>query len=173
VIGNDVTLLLLIRHYYVNSEVWYLLFNNEKKLLGTPLAAKAPHIGGLKVAIKEAAFLYLANIQAVDLVVWRCKEPTFLSTQDDDELQKDLLKIDFGNKEQVVKLASGAKVASLGLGEDEVLLVQVPGAISNSSFFPCSQLHPLDLHSEKQHIKGQKTPMNSFIQGENSSVLTA
>jgi len=157
----------------MSTEIWYLLFNNEKKLLGTTYAVQAPHIGGLKVAIKEAAFLYLANIQAVDLIVWRCKQPTFLSTQDDDELQKDLSKIDFGNKEQVVKLASGAKVASLGLGEDEVLLVQAPGAISNSSFFPCSQLHPLDLHSEKQHVKEQKTPMNSFIQGENLSVLTA
>jgi len=37
------------------TEIWYLLFNNEKKLLGTPIVTQAPHIGGLKVAIKEAA----------------------------------------------------------------------------------------------------------------------
>jgi len=58
-----------------------------------------------------------------------------LSTQLTKELQKNLSEIDFGNKEQVVKLASRAKVASLGLGEDEVLLIQVPDAISNSSLF--------------------------------------
>jgi len=82
----------------MSTEIWYLL-NNEKKLLGTPLAAKALHVYGLKVAIKEAAFLYLVNIQAVDLVVWRCKEPTALSTQLTKELQKNLSEIDFGNKD--------------------------------------------------------------------------
>jgi len=62
-----------------------------------------------------------------------------LSTQDNDELQDYLLEIDFHNKKQVIKLVSRAEVASLKLGK--VLLVQVPGVISNSSFFPCSQLH--------------------------------
>ena len=157
----------------MSTEIWYLLFNDEKELLGAPYKAQVRDIADLKKAIKEVAFSYLANVQASDLVVWRCKEPTLLSTQDDDELQDHLLKIDFHNKKQVVKLAGGAKVASLGLGEDEVLLVQVPGAILNSSFFSCSQLHPLDLHSKNQPIKEQKTPLNSFIQGENSSVLTA
>jgi len=156
----------------MSTEIWYLLFNNEKKLLRTPFSAKSPRIDGLKTAIEERC-PHLENVKALDLVVWRCKEPTLLSTQDDDELQDHLLKIDFHNKKQVVKLAGGAKVASLGLGEDEVLLVQVPGAILNSSFFSCSQLHPLDLHSKNQPIKEQKTPLNSFIQGENSSVLTA
>ena len=98
----------------MTTEVWCLLFNNENS--------------------------HLENVEAVDLVVCLCKEPTFLSTQDDDELQDYLLEIDFHNKKQVVKLASGAKVASLKLGKKEVLLVQVPGVISNSSFFPCSQL---------------------------------
>jgi len=96
----------------MTTEVWCLLFNNEN--------------------------YHLENVEAVDLVVWRCKEPMLLSTQDDDELQDYLLEIDFHNKKQVVKLASRAKVASLELGK--VLLVQVPGVISNSSFFPCSQL---------------------------------
>jgi len=96
----------------MTTEVWCLLFNNEN--------------------------YHLENVEAVDLVIWQCKEPMLLSTQDDDELQDYLLEIDFHNKKQVVKLASRAKVASLELGK--VLLVQVPGVISNSSFFPCSQL---------------------------------
>ena len=157
----------------MSTEIWYLLFNDEKELLGAPYKAEVRDIADLKKAIKEVAFSYLANVQASDLVVWRCKEPTLLSTQDDDELQDYLLEIDFHNKKQVVKLASGADLADLELGSKEVLLVQVPGAILNSSFFSCSQLHPLDLHSKNQPIKEQKTPLNSFIQGENSSVLTA
>ena len=155
----------------MTTEIWYLLFNDEKELLSTPLVAQVPHIGGLKRATEEQ-FSEL-NVKAHHLVVWRCKEPTFLSTEDEDKLHEYLLEINFSNREQVVKLNSGAKVASLGLGEDEVLLVQVPGAILNSSFFSCSQYHPLDLHSKKQPIEEQNAPLNPFIQGENSSVLTA
>ena len=156
----------------MTAEVWCLLFNDEKELLRGPLSAKAPHIDGLKIAIEERCS-HLENVKAVDLVVWRCKEPTFLSTEDEDKLHAYLLGINFSNREQVVKLNSGAKVASLGLGEDEVLLVQVPGAILNSSFFSCSQYYPLGLHSKKQPIEEQNAPLNPFIQGENSSVLTA
>jgi len=154
----------------MTREIWYLLFNNGKELLGTAAKVKVNDIYDLKIAIKEEASRYVANVQALDLVVWRCKEP-LLSTQDEDELQENLLKFDFRNRGQVVKLASGVKVASLGLGEDEVLLVQVPGVISN---FPSSRsgLHSLDLSSKKQHLK-EKNLLNEFHQGENSSVLTA
>ena len=71
------------------------------------------------------------------------------STQGDDELQDYLLEIDFHNKKQVIKLASGAKIADLELGQKEVLLVEVLGVISN---FICSQLCSLaatNLRSEK------------------------
>jgi len=72
-----------------------------------------------------------------------------LSTQDDDELQDYLLEIDFHDKKQVVKLASGAEIADLELGKKEVLLVEVLGVISK---FICSQLRSLaatDLRSKK------------------------
>ena len=114
------------------------------------------------------------NVKARRLVVWRCKEPTLLSTQDDDELQDYLLKIDFHNKEQVVKLSSRAKVVSLELGKREVLLVQVIGVISNSSFFSCSQLHSLaatNLRSKKQKLE-KESPLTNFIKGENWNFLT-
>ena len=97
-----------------------------------------------------------------------------LSTQDDDELQDYLLKIDFHNKEQVVKLASGAEVASLELGKREVLLVQVPGVISNSSFFPCSQLRSpaaTNLRSKKRKLE-EESPLTNFVKGENQNYLT-
>jgi len=115
----------------MTTEIW-CLFNDEKELLGAPLAAKASHIDGLKVVIEEQCS-HLENVKAVDLAVWRCKK-LLLSTQVTKELQEDLLKIDLLNEEQVVELASGAEIADLGLGEDEVLLVQVPGA------FSCSQV---------------------------------
>ena len=157
----------------MSTEVWCLLFNNEKKLLGAPYKVEVRDISDLTRAIKEVAFSYLANVQAVDLVVWQCKEPTFLSTQPKKLLQRCLSEIDFLNKEKVVELVSGAEIADLELGKKEVLLVEVPGAILNSSLFSCSQYYPLDLHSKKQPIKEQTAPLNPFIQGENSSVLTA
>jgi len=154
----------------MTAEIWYLLFNDKKALLGSPFLAEATHIGGLKKAVKEARSTKLQDIDAADLIIWRYKEP-LLSTQDEDELQEHLSRIDFRNKEQVIKLASGVKVASLGLGEDEVLLVQVPDAISK---FPSSRsgLHSLDLSSKKQHLK-EKNLLNEFHQGKNLSVLTA
>ena len=102
-----------------------MLFNNKKELLGAPLPAKAPHIGGLKIAVKEE-YSELKNVKAHHLVVWRCNKP-LLSTQDEDELQELLSKIDFDNTAQVVKLASGVDLADLELGSKEVLLVEVPG----------------------------------------------
>ena len=94
-----------------------------------------------------------------------------MSTQDDDELQDYLLEIDFHNKKQVVKLASGAKIADLELGQKEVLLVQVLGAISN---FICSQLRSLaatNLRSEKRKLE-EESPSTNFIKGENWDFLT-
>jgi len=120
----------------MTTKIWCLLFNDEKELLRAPLSAKAAHIDGLKMAIEERCS-HLENVKAVDLIVWRCKEPTFLSTEDEDKLQTNLSEIDLLNEEQIVELASGAKIADLGFGKDEVLLVQVLGA------FSCSQVCPL------------------------------
>ena len=155
----------------MSTEIWYLLFNDEKELLCAPYKAEVRDIADLKRAIEEQ-FSEL-NVKAHHLVVWQCKEPRFLSTQPKKLLQRCLSEIDFLNEEKVVELVSGAEIADLELGKKEVLLVQVPGAISNSSFFSCSQYHPLDLHSKKQPIEEQNAPLNPFIQGENSSVLTA
>ena len=155
----------------MSTEVWYLLFNDEKELLGSPLVAQVPHIGGLKIAIKEVAFSYVANVQALDLVVWRCKEPTFLSTEDEDKLHEYLLEIDFSNREQVVKLNSGAEIADLELDKKEVLLVQVLGANSN---LICSQLRSLaatNLRSKKQKLE-EESPSTNFIKGENRNFFT-
>ena len=129
----------------MTNEVWCLLFNNENS--------------------------HLENVKDVNLVVWRCKELTLSSTQGDDELQDYLLEIDFHNKKQVIKLASGAEIADLELGQKEVLLVKVLGAISN---FICSQLHSLaatNLGSKKQKLE-EETPSTNFIKGENRNFFT-
>jgi len=93
------------------------------------------------------------------------------STQDDDELQDYLLEIDFHNKKQVVKLASGAKIADLELDKKKVLLVQVLGANSN---LICSQLHSLaatNLGCKKQKLE-EESPSTNFIKGENQNFCT-
>ena len=115
------------------TESWCLLFNDKKELISAPSIAKAIHIYGLKEAIKKEYTKELENVNAHHLVIWQCKQPTLLATEEENKLQEHLLKIDFDNGDQIVKLTSGTKLARLALGEDEVLLVQVPGAI-NSSF---------------------------------------
>ena len=128
------------------TEVWCLLFNNENS---------------------HPENSHPENVKAVDLVVWRCKEPTLLSTQPKKVLQQCLSEIDFLDEEQVVELVSGSKVASLGLGEDEVLLVQVPGAISNQ----LRSLAATNLGCKKQKLEGE-SPSTNFIKGENRNFLT-
>ena len=122
----------------MTTEVWYVLFDDKKKLLFSPskIKVKVNDIYDLRKAIKEEAFLYLITVQAPHLIAWRCNKP-LLSTQEDDELQEHVSKIDFLNKEQVTKLAGGADLEDLQLGKKEILLVQVPGAINiNPSFYP-------------------------------------
>jgi len=122
----------------MTTEVWYLLFDDKKKLLFSPskIKVKVSDIYDLRKAIKEEAFLYLITVQAPHLIAWRCNKP-LLSTQEDDELQEHVSKIDFLNREQVTKLAGGADLEDLQLGKKEILLVQVPGAINiNPSFYP-------------------------------------
>jgi len=122
----------------MTTEVWYVLFDDKKKLLFSPskIKVKVNDIYDLRKAIKEEAFLYLITVQAPHLIAWRCNKP-LLSTQEDDELQEHVSKIDFLNREQVTKLAGGADLEDLQLGKKEILLVQVPGAINiNPSFYP-------------------------------------
>jgi len=155
----------------MTTEVWYLLFDDKRKLLFSPskIKVKVNDIYDLKKAIKEEAFLYLNTVQAPHLIAWRCNE-LLLSTQEDDELQEHLLEIDFLNKEQVVKLASGADLADLQLGKKEIVLVQVPGAITNNpSFYPL--IHLLDLHPEKRKFEEEGSYLSKFLKGENCILL--
>jgi len=109
------------------TETWYLLFNDKNELMGAPLQAEAKIIGGLMIAIKQARSTKLQDIDVADLTVWQCKQPTLLATEEENKLQEHLLKINFDNRDQIVKLTSGTDLADLKLGKKEILLVQVPG----------------------------------------------
>ena len=127
------------------------------------MKVKVNDIYELKKAIKEEAFSHLNTVQAPGLIAWWCNEP-LLSTQEDDELQEHLLKIDFLNKEQVVKLASGTDLADL---------VQIPGAINILLYLSShSQVHFLDLHSKKRKFEEEETYSSKFLKGENCIFLT-
>ena len=126
------------------------------------MKVKVNDIYELKKAIKEEAFSHLNTVQAPGLIAWRCNEP-LLSTQEDDELQEHLLKIDFLNKEQVVKLASGTDLADL-------VQMQIPGAINILLYLSShSQVHFLDLHSKKRKFEEEETYSSK---GENCIFLT-
>jgi len=129
------------------------------------MKVKVNDIYELKKAIKEEAFSHLNTVQAPGLIAWRCNEP-LLSTQEDDELQEHLLKIDFLNKEQVVKLASGTDLADL-------VQMQIPGAINILLYLSShSQVHFLDLHSKKRKFEEEETYSSKFLKGENCIFLT-
>jgi len=111
------------------TEVWYLPFNDKKEILYMPDKAKVEHIIDMKKLVKTE-FSYLENVAARRLVVWQCKEPKWLIDQSNEELRYNLSTVDFLDERHVVKLENRAKVVNLKLDKDEILLVQVPRAIS-------------------------------------------
>jgi len=102
-----------------------------------PLKAEVQDIYDLKEAAKrgEGVFPYLEKIIILSFVAWQCKEPKWLTDQSNEELRYNLSTVDFFDKRHVVKLEDRAKVVNLKLDEDEILLVQVPRAISLCFFY--------------------------------------
>jgi len=74
------------------------------------------------------------------LMVWQCKNQKLLSTAREMEMDAALQNIDFLDENAILKLTGGMKLKDLGLIDNELLLVQVPG-----TFLSCLSISMISL----------------------------
>lgn len=110
--------------------VWCLTIDHENKPTG-PLfkVILENHIGNLRDKVnlvKEEILNFLKDIDACDLVVWRCKGKQVFDDEDSGKLELQVRAV--FSKKEVTKLSGTRKINQLKLSDSEVLLIQVPGA---------------------------------------------
>ena len=86
-------------------------------------------IEDLKEKVKEKRAVDLRHVDAARLTVWRCTDPKLLISMDEDELKKALSNVNFADKGKVKKPGGGQSISALNLAGDEILLIEVPGAL--------------------------------------------
>ena len=89
-------------------------------------------MGELRKKVKEKMKADLEGFTANSLIVWQCKERKLLLTNDKEEINLFLGSIDFCEEREVVGLTSERKLKDLELGDEEEVLVELPGKHSTS-----------------------------------------
>ena len=116
-----------------DPKVYCLLINHEKAdLPGGVFNVDAPHgvsVYDLKEKVKEKRAVDLQHVDAARLTVWRCTDPKLVISMDEDELKKALSNVNFADKGKVKKPGGGQSISALNLAGDEILLIEVPGAL--------------------------------------------
>ena len=107
--------------------VWCLTIDHENKPTG-PLfkVILEDDIIDLRDKVKEEIPNFLKDIDACDLVVWRCKGKQVFDDEDSGKLELQVRAV--FSKKEVTKLSGTRKINQLKLSDSEVLLIQVPGA---------------------------------------------
>jgi hypothetical protein len=118
-------------------EIWCHHIDHKKKPIGNLFSVflenDTQNIGHLREKVKETNQVPMKDVNAFDLVVWRCADPgaTFDGSNRenfDDQIQK----LFSSQKAQI--LVPRQKIAGLNFSDDEILFVQMPGAFLAPSF---------------------------------------
>ena len=110
---------------------WCLLINHKKEPEGTPFKVIPGHdIADLKEKVKEKKLHDLDGIDPDRLRVWRCTTQNHMAFKDvHDNMWESVLKnVDFDNGIVVEELDGRDMIANLHVLNEEILLVQMPGA---------------------------------------------
>lgn len=105
-------------------KVWCLLVDFVENVCGYPFGVSAQHtadIEDLKLLLQKARSNRLSFVDTADFAVLRTKDSPPLSTEDN--LKNRVSELFEGDKLET--LASSARIQDLGLGENEVLIVQL------------------------------------------------
>jgi hypothetical protein len=110
--------------------IWYLLIDEWKKAIGKPSKVEVKDSGDvddLKKAIKAENSNGLANVDAGQLVVWRCKDRD-VAKLCSHQLKGKVSSFNFSEgSNDVEEVDSELTVGRLNLADHEKLLVQIPG----------------------------------------------
>ena len=109
-------------------ELWVLLIAHNLEVRGEIFKVGTPRdIDDLKKVVKEKRPNALANVDAAELTVWRCTDPTTILDAEDAEVLSRRIR-DLFSKQNVKKIGARTKIAELNILEGETLLVQLPFA---------------------------------------------
>lgn len=135
----------------ISIKVWCALIDREKKIDGSAFevdVSPSDTISALKAKVRDTLKPGLDHVIFNRLVVWRSSEPKLSADDDDDILKERLNAVDLSDTHKAAKLAPRKMMASLlaptdpanvRLGDDEILLVQLPNAREfGLSFFDSS-----------------------------------
>jgi len=89
------------------------------------------NITTLKEKVRRKKQIFLPTDK---LIIWQCREPKLLVDINAHELKDILKKIHLSDYGKVFKLAKAMTVISLKLSKNKILLVQMPGKCSHSSY---------------------------------------
>jgi hypothetical protein len=103
-----------------------LAINHENKPIGMLFKVILENnIINLRDKVKEEIPNALKDVDARNLVVWRCKEEQVFDDEDSGKLDLQVRAV--FSKKEVTKLSGTQKINELKLADSEVLLIQVPG----------------------------------------------
>ena len=107
-------------------ELWVLLIAHNLEVLGGLFEISTPaSIYKFQEIVKEKRPNDTANVDAADLTVWRCTDPTTILDAENAEVLSRRIR-DLFSKQNVKKIGARTKIAELNILEGETLLVQLP-----------------------------------------------
>lgn len=108
--------------------VWYVTVDHEMRPIRGPTATLARSIKDLAKSAQEGSPETIGHLNHDTLVVWRSIVSKLRSDATLIDLTRTIDEIDFNDNSKAIALRQGISIADLDISEDEVLLVQVPGA---------------------------------------------
>jgi hypothetical protein len=118
-----------------SSYVWCLLIDRDKNISGSSFIVDitpTDTIDHLKNKVRQRNINDLASIDAKYLTVWRCTTESIeehKGEREPDEVDEDI-EFSYDNKRYIIEeVPVRTRVASLGLGDDDTLIVQMPGIV--------------------------------------------
>ena len=138
-------------------KVWCLTIDHENKPIGGLFKVNGEgDIIDLKEKVKENRSTW-KDVNANQLVVWRCKETQELDDADREQLELRVRAVFFDNK--VTKLGERQTIEELKLSDEEILLVQVPGTFPLSPSIPPFSSNPLSYQYLTSPVASRGSPI--------------
>ncbi len=124
-----------------SSKIWCILVDHEFQNQGRSFSVRTSSeddIDDLKDKVKVKLHPRLTHVSSMDLTVWKTKGEMIINEAEVKERLVEILgNIDVDNEDTIEMLRPGEQVADLGLTDDQVLLVQLPGTSRISTVVRC------------------------------------
>ncbi len=167
-----------------SSRIWCILVDHEfqfQKQIGDHFSVRTSSkddIDDLRDKVKVKVHPCLTHVSSVDLTVWKTKGEMIINKAEVEERLVEILgNIDVDNEDTIEKLRPGEQVADLGLTDDQVLLVQLPGTSRISTVVRCVLRQAIAVTSNKDSpledpIKVDRKYEDLFLRANTKGLFT-